>query len=166
MSIIDQARIRQILLAITLVAAEAAMLAAIWDLPKWVLFVTAILQLAAAGSLYFYADFPRVNLGWVFFSIFLAVNLLIVASGLYDRVSRDPRLAPFAENSRFFNDLPTDAPGTFTMFCFPFDTESPSSCDIALRYQDALGKYWRPGNFLFDQVRSPNFPRILKASVS
>ena len=96
---IVQGRIRQILIAITLVAAEAAMLAAIWDFPKWVLFVSAILQLAAAGSLYFYADLPRINLGWVLFSIFLTTNLTIVGGGIYDRLFTDPRLAPFAENS-------------------------------------------------------------------
>jgi len=141
--------LRESLIGFALAAAEAAMLTAISDLPKWVLCLSVVLQLAVAGSLYFHWYFPQVNLGWMFASLFLVVNLLIFACGIYVS-SVDPRLTPLVANSGFFRDLSTDKPGTFTMICFPFDSASPSSCAIALRYQTALGKYWRPGAIIFD----------------
>jgi hypothetical protein len=151
--------LRQILIIFTMAAAEAAMLAAIWDFPKWVLFASMLLQLAAAGSLYFDAQFPQINLGRALFLIFLMANLLIVADAIYVR-PLDPRLVPFAEKSRFFDGFVNDDSESFKMICFPFDSENPSSCSIALRYQEALGKFWKPKDFAFDQRPSADFKGI------
>jgi hypothetical protein len=146
---------------------EAAMWTLVGDLPRSVLWATVCI-----GSFAILAINFRERLGSykiTFTLTHLMVTLLalsVISIPLYGLVrwaiwpsNIDSRLAPFAEKSRFFMDLPTDDPGTFTMLCFPFDSESPSSCEIALRYQDALGKYWRPGEFDFDQQRFPKFQR-------
>jgi hypothetical protein len=111
------------------------------------------------------ARMPRAP--WRLYLPMVALGLLMVLTWVGVAIdyrvrfkSEDLRLAPFAQNSQFFRNLPTDESGTFTLTCFPFDSGSPSSCNIALRYQDALGTFWRPGEIKFDQRRSPDFTGI------
>jgi hypothetical protein len=144
---------------------EAAMWTLVGDLPRSVLWATVIIGSIAILAINFREHLTSYRV--TFTLTHLMVVLLtssVLSIPLYGVVRwavwpADERLAPFAANSRFFEELPTDAPGTFTMICYPFDTESPSSCEIALSYQTALGKYWRPGDFIFVETR-PNFKGI------
>jgi hypothetical protein len=89
-----------------------------------------------------------------------ALTAVLICVQILSRRAPDLRLAPFASDSHFFSDLQSDDAESFKMVCFPYDAEEPPSCSIALRYQDALGKYWTPEDIVFDQDRAATFKGI------
>ncbi len=99
---------------------------------------------------YRYVGVAAIILTWVLCGVTVYVQLLWSAPTAistperplaFSSVEADTRLVPFAPNSRFFSELPTDTSESFEMVCFAFE---PISCSIARQYRNRLADHWSP----------------------